>query len=127
MIGDLNHGMQRWIDWNLIVDQNGGPRHVDGGFAAPLFLNASGEVVQTVAYAYLNLIMNAIPAGSVRIGCSAFAPSVEVTAVRTPQNRIGILLYHPAKEKELVHIRIAGQVISVTLPAESLTEVAIST
>ena len=127
MIGDLNHGMQRWIDWNLIVDQNGGPRHVDGGFAAPLFLNASGEVVQTVAYAYLNLIMNAIPAGSVRIGCSAFAPSVEITAVRTPQNRIGILLYHPAKEKELVHIRIAGQVISVTLPPESLTEVAIST
>ena len=23
IIGDLNHGMQRWIDWNMIVDRQG--------------------------------------------------------------------------------------------------------
>ena len=126
MIGDLNHGMQRWIDWNLIVDQDGGPRHVEGGFAAPLFLNASGTVVQTIAYAYLSLFMSAVPASSVRIGCSTFAPSVEATAVRTPQNSICVLLYHPAQEETAVHIRISGQVISVTLPPESLTEISLN-
>lgn len=125
LIGDLNHGMQRWIDWNLIVDKDGGPRHVDGGFAAPLYVNASGDVVQTVAYAYLNLFMSAIPAGSVRIGCSVFASSVEAAAVRTPQNSMRVLLYHPAQEETLVHIRVLGNVISAALPPESMTEVAI--
>lgn len=125
LIGDLNHGMQRWIDWNLIVDQDGGPRHVDGGFAAPLFLNASGEVVQTVAYAYLNLFMSAIPAGSVRIGCSVFSSSVEATAVRTPESNIQVLLYHPAPQEALVHFRVSGKVVSAELPPESLTEITI--
>ena len=55
--------MQRWMDWNLIVDQDGGPRHVPGGFAAPLTLDAAGRVVQTPAFSWIRLIMEAVPAG----------------------------------------------------------------
>ena len=39
IIGDLNNGMNRWIDWNLCVDKNGGPRHVSSGFGAPVCAN----------------------------------------------------------------------------------------
>merc|ERR1719436_600444 len=29
IIGDLNAGAVGWIDWNLLLDQDGGPNHVD--------------------------------------------------------------------------------------------------
>ena len=44
LIGDINHGMQRWIDWNLCVDRTGGPRHVPGGFAAPIVAEDDGSL-----------------------------------------------------------------------------------
>ena len=125
IIGDLNHGMQRWIDWNLIVDHNGGPRHVEGGFTAPIVLNEANAVVRTLSYEYIKLFMLAIPVGSVRIGCSTFSTSVEAVAVQTPGKDIHIILFHPEKEETLVHLRVSGRVVSVTLPPESLTEVAI--
>ena len=35
MIGNLNAGMNRWIDWNFLVDKDGGPRHgVPMGFTS---------------------------------------------------------------------------------------------
>ena len=125
IIGDLNQGMQRWIDWNLIVDQDGGPRHVPGGFAAPLTLNAAGEVIRTPAYAWLNLIMQAVPAGSVRIGKSVYGAAVEAAAVKTPEGRVQALLFYPGKQEEHVYLRLAGQVISAVLPGESLTCISI--
>ena len=44
IIGNLNNGMNRWIDWNLCVDKNGGPRHVSSGFGAPICANEDGSL-----------------------------------------------------------------------------------
>ena len=125
ILGDLNHGMNRWIDWNLIVDQEGGPRRVEGGFAAPLVLREDGSVQETAAYSFLRLIMDAVPAGSVRVGCSSYSASVECTAVRTPEGDLHVLLFHPGAAPESVVLRVSGQVIPVELPGESLTAVRI--
>ncbi|MBQ9251197.1 MAG: glycoside hydrolase [Clostridia bacterium] len=124
IIGDLNSGMNRWIDWNLIVDPNGGPRHVAGGFAAPLVYGADGKVIRTVTFEYLSLIMDAIPSGSVRIGCSSYGAEVEAVAVSSPDEKeIRVLLFQRGNKKTTVNLRLAEQVISVELPPESLTSV----
>lgn len=39
MIGNLNAGMNRWIDWNFLVDKDGGPRHVPMGFTSGLIVD----------------------------------------------------------------------------------------
>ncbi len=124
MIGDLNHGMNRWIDWNLIVDQTGGPRHVPGGFAAPLVDLGNGRVLRTPAYEWLRLIMEHVPAGSVRIGCSSYGPGTEATAVLDPEGcSLHVLLFHHAASEEEINLRLLGHVITVTCPPESLTAV----
>ena len=125
MIGDLNHGMHRWIDWNMIVDQNGGPRHVEGGFAAPLICDTDGRVHRTITHHYLSLIMETIPAGSVRIGHSEYGASIEVTAVRIPTGEINVLILHQGIKEENANLRIHGKVITVTLQPESLTSISI--
>ena len=125
MIGDLNHGMERWIDWNMIVDMEGGPRHVPGGFAAPLLLDGKDGVIRTRAYECLRLIMDTIPAGSVRIGSSSYAQKEEAVAVRLPDGEIRVLILHPTAKEETVFLRLDGRVITVSLPADSLTAVSV--
>ena len=36
---DLQHHFNGWIDWNLVLDQNGGPNYVDNTVDAPLIVD----------------------------------------------------------------------------------------
>ena len=122
IIGDLNHGMQRWIDWNMVVDRNGGPRRVPGGFAAPLVLEADGTLTQTLSYAYLRAIAEVIRPGAVRIGKSVFGSAVEAAACRNADGTCGVVLLNRSQGDEVVNLRLSGKIVQgILLPAGTLT------
>ncbi|MBQ9614243.1 MAG: glycoside hydrolase family 30 protein [Lachnospiraceae bacterium] len=122
IIGDLNHGMQRWIDWNLIVDRKGGPRHVPGGFGSPVVYEEDGTFSKTIAYEYLNLIAKTVRAGAVVLGKSIYGKDAEAAAVRNTDGSIGVLLLNQTAEEIRVNIRFCGQIIrDVVLPAKTLS------
>lgn len=122
IIGDLNHGMQRWIDWNMIVDKNGGPRRVPGGFAAPLVLGNDGEVIETVAYAFISAIADVIRPDATRIGKSVFGRDVEVAACKNADGAIGVVLLNRSESETAVNLRMSGKIIQgIELPAGTLT------
>lgn len=124
IIGDLNGGMQRWIDWNMIVDEQGGPRHVGGGFAAPLVADEAGGYRSTLLYAYLKRIGQAIRPGAVRIGKSVYGRNVEAAAVRNADGAYAVLLLNRAGEDVSVNLRLSGRIAQgIRLPAGTLTTV----
>lgn len=123
IIGDLNHGMQRWIDWNLIVDRTGGPRHVPGGFAAPIVYEEDGTYSRTISFEYLLEISKAVKPGCVRIGSSVYSKEVEATAVRNPDGSFGVLLLNQEDLDLTIYIRVNGYIIEAVLPAHTMNTV----
>lgn len=121
MLGDINQGMNRWIDWNLIVDRQGGPRHVPGGFAAPLLAERDGTCTETMMYRYIRLIAQSIPRDSVRLGVSCYITRVEMAALRCPDGSISLLLLNPTAADEPLTLRMDGLVCDVSAPAHSLS------
>jgi len=126
IIGDLNCGMQRWIDWNMVVDRRGGPRRVPGGFAAPLVVEDDGRLTETVSYAFLRAIARAFRPGAVRIGKSVYGREVETAACRNADGTIAAVLLNRAGEDVSVNLRMSGKIVQdVKLPAGTLTTVEI--
>ena len=39
MIHDFNNGAVAWTDWNILLDENGGPNHVGNFSFAPIHAN----------------------------------------------------------------------------------------
>ena len=126
MLGDLNHGMQRWIDWNMMVDRTGGPRHVPGGFAAPLVFEADGSFSRTPSYEYIKLISKTLRPGCVRIGCSVYGREVEACAGKNEDGTVGVMLLNRTGEEVTVNLRISGKLIEVPLIADSFSAVLLS-
>lgn len=124
ILGDLNHGMHRWIDWNLVVDRVGGPRHVPGGFAAPMVAEEDGSYTKTVSYEYILEIAKAVQQGAVRIGTNVYSTQVEVTAVRNKDGFIGIVLLNRQKPID-IFVRLNGWIMDVHLPQNSLSSIII--
>lgn len=126
LIGDLGHGMNRWIDWNMLVDRAGGPRHVFGGFAAPLVVEDDGSVAQTPSYAYLREISRTVRPGCVRVGSSCYDSDLDVVAVRNPDGGVGIVLQNRSEAARQVSLRMSGQIATLDLPAKTLVTVQVA-
>lgn len=123
IIGDINHGMNRWIDWNLCVDRTGGPRHVPGGFSSPILAEDDGSFTRTVSFEYLLLISHIIKPGSVRLGSTVWSDDVEAAAVRRPDHSMGVLLLNNKDQNRNVALRFDGMLCELPVPANTLTGV----
>ena len=54
IINDLNRYTVGWIDWNLLLDERGGPNHVGNYCSAPIIVNTkTQELLYQSSYFYL--------------------------------------------------------------------------
>lgn len=125
MIGDLNHGMNRWIDWNLCVDKTGGPRHVASGFGAPVCANEDGTYRKLLTYYYIGHFSRYILPGARRIGASGCDDAVEFTAAKNPDGSIAVVLLNRGEKDKSYAIRMDGKVIRIALPAKTINTLCI--
>lgn len=94
IIGNLNGGIRGSLDWNLLLDAQGGPNHVGNFCEAPIMLTADEKDFEIRSeYYYIGHFSRFIHPGAVSIGCSTYEPNVEVTAFRNPDGtRVSVLL-----------------------------------
>jgi glucosylceramidase len=43
IMADLNHWAHGWVDWNLILDDQGGPNHLNNTCDAPIIMTQAGD------------------------------------------------------------------------------------
>lgn len=126
IIGNLNAGMNRWIDWNLCVDKDGGPRHVPGGFTASMIVYDDGTYRCNLTYDYIRHFSKYIMPGARRIGFSRCDDKVEMTAAKNPDGSVTAVLLNKSGEDAGYAIRLDGRVIRIQLPARTLSTLVIS-
>jgi glucosylceramidase len=57
MIGDLQNWANGWVDWNIILDMQGGPNHLQNWCDAPIIADAkAGKLYYQIPYYYMGQI-----------------------------------------------------------------------
>ena len=125
MIGNLNAGMNRWIDWNFLVDKDGGPRLVPMGFTSGLIVDDDFHYRKPIMYHYIGHISKYIAPGAKRIGWSKYGANLDVTAAVNPDGSYVVILLNRTKEDSGCFLRVNGHIMRVDLPAETLSTVVI--
>ena len=70
IINDLNRWTVAWIDWNLLLDERGGPNHVGNYCSAPIIVNTkSQEILYQSSYFYLGHFSRFFKRGDKIIEC----------------------------------------------------------
>ena len=121
IIGNLNAGMENWIDWNFCVDKDGGPRHVPYGFAAGMIVNEDGSFRTNLIFDYIGHFSRYIQPGAKRMGFSRCDQHVEVTAAVNPDGSIAVVALNQENEDRAYAFRINGQVIRTHMPARTIS------
>lgn len=121
IIGNLNHGMNGFYDWNLVLDEIGGPNHVGNYCDAPfLYDRKEKKLIKRNTANYLWHFSHFIQEGAVRIGLSNYSDKLEATAVQNPDGSIAVILLNRTKEAIPVNIRMGGELVRMNVRAEAI-------
>lgn len=123
IIGDLNHGMTAFYDWNLLLDEKGGPNHVGNYCQAPfLFDTEKGVLMPQLLQKHFCHFSHFIKEGAKRIGFSRYTDGLDVTAYENPDKKFIFVMFNREKEEVKAVIRLQGQIIELNVkPGEICT------
>ncbi len=122
IIGNLNAGMNLFLDWNLLLDRRGGPNHVANYCDAPVMCDLEADTVEVkLSHGYIGHFSRYIEPGARRIATSTFSSKLELVAVQNPDGAIVLVVMNPTDDDVAARVRIGGRLASLHLPPQSIS------
>ena len=121
IINDLNHWTVGWIDWNLLLDEQGGPNHV-GNFCSAPFLAVPAEdgLHPQSSYAALGHFARHVRPGAQRVLCAATREALECTAFANPDGSVAVVVLNRSEHDIAFSLAIDGVPHAADLPAHAI-------
>jgi glucosylceramidase len=126
IIGCLNNQVDGWVDWNMVLDRQGGPNWFKNWCVAPVIVDdKNDEVYFTPLYYVMSHFSKFMRPGAVKIGCEANNKDLKITAVQNPDNSIALVIFNPTEVKHTLEIQINNQNTVISIDAKALQTVVI--
>jgi glucosylceramidase len=119
MIMDLNNWSNGWVFWNLLLNQNGGPRHAGGEHGTNIItadLN-TGKLIFNPPHYTFGQFSRFIKPGARRIACTSSNDSLIATAFVNPDGKIAVVIFNLGKTDMGFQLWIEGKALKNTIPA----------
>ncbi|HSL45355.1 MAG TPA: glycoside hydrolase family 30 protein [Anaerolineales bacterium] len=127
MINDLNRWTVGWIDWNLLLDETGGPNHVGNYCSAPLMIDTrSCEILYQSSYYYIGHFSRYIRPGAQRIGCASDSGALETTAFINPDSQIAVVVLNRTSQPVPYALQFEGLSASLESQPNSIVTLLLS-
>ncbi len=122
MINDFNNGMVGFTDWNILLDETGGPNHVQNFCFAPVHGDTkTGQLIYTNAYYYIGHFSKFIQPGAKRIISSASRSQLLTTAFLNPDGTTVVIVMNDSSIKTPYFLWINGKATEVTALPHSIS------
>ncbi len=93
MINDFNNGTVAWTDWNILLDETGGPNHVGNFCFSPVHGNTqTGELTFTNAYYYIGHFSKFIRPQAKRVSSASSSNNLLTTAFQNTDGSLVIIV-----------------------------------
>ena len=110
MIHDFNSGMTGFTDWNILLDETGGPNHVQNFCFAPIHGNTkTGELIYTNEYYYIGHFSKFIKPGAKRIISSASRSQLLTTAFKNENGQVIVIIMNQSNNKTPYNLWVNGK------------------
>ena len=121
MVNDLSRWTAGWIDWNLLLDEHGGPNHVGNFCSAPVLAEPAADALHhQSSFWYLGHFARFIQPGAERVLCAATREALECTAFINPDHSCAVVAMNRSDEALPFNLAIDGARHALALPARSI-------
>jgi glucosylceramidase len=122
IMGDINNWLEGWIDWNIVLNEQGGPNHVGNFCDAPVIVDTkTGEVHYNSSYYYIGHFSKYIKPNAVRIGYELNHEFLKAVSFQNEDGSIVAVVMNVEGKPEPFTISVGGQTARAELPEHSIT------
>lgn len=121
IIGCLNNYVDGWIDWNMVLNKQGGPNWVRNWCIAPIIVDEEkDEVYFTPLYYTMAHFSKFIRPGAVRIGFENADNDLTITAAQNPDGSVVVVLFNPTENIKHVEISVEEKKLYSEISSKAL-------
>lgn len=121
IIGCLNNNVDGWIDWNMVLDKQGGPNWFKNWCTAPVIVDTDkGEVYFTPLFYTIAHFSKFIRPEAVRIGFENPDKDLMVTAAKNRDNSIAVVLFNPTENQKEIKLKIESKELQFRISAKAI-------
>src|SRR5712691_7237632 len=114
MINDFNSGTVGWTDWNILLDEMGGPNHVRNFCFAPVHADTNtGQLIYTSSYYYIGHFSKFVRPGAKRIASSPSRSPLLSAAFINTDGKVSVVVMNKSDQKISYYLWLDGQAAEV--------------
>jgi glucosylceramidase len=125
MIEDFNHFNEGFIDWNMVLNEQGGPNHVGNFCDAPiLYDRRNQQLIINYTYAVIGHFSRHIPPGSYRIHHEGNVPEgLRLVSYQTPDHAIVLVILNSSQQTIALTYTVLNETLTVQCLSDSIITV----
>jgi len=118
MINDFKGGAVGWTDWNILLDETGGPNHTGNFCFAPVHADTrTGQLIYTNAFYYIGHFSKFVHPGAKRIAVSTNRPALQTTGFLNKDGSIVVIVMNTTDQPLPYHLMFKGKAaVAESLP-----------
>jgi len=121
MINDFNAGTVGWTDWNILLNQEGGPNHVGNLCFAPVHADLnSGDLIYTPSYYYIGHFSKFIRPGAKRLSTVSSRSHLLSTSFINPDQSVATVVMNPTDNNIEYRLMVGTQESLQEIPAHGI-------
>ena len=126
IIGCLNNYVDGWIDWNMVLDTQGGPNWFKNWCVAPVLVDpVKDEVYFTPIYYTLAHFSRFIRPNAVRIGINNPDKDLLVTAAKNVDGTIAVVVFNEGKVKKNIKLILDNKSVAIAIAEQAIQTIII--
>ena len=121
ILGDLKNGTSAYYDWNIVLDEKGGPNYVDNFCDAPvLYRRGAKNCEYNLSFHYIGMISRYIKPGAVRVETSVYDDAFDNAAFRNADGTLVLVILNRTDTEAKFSCRYDGEVYDFNLEKHSI-------
>ncbi len=121
IIGNFNNYCNAFCDWNLLLDEKGGPNHVGNFCDSPIMADVNkDEVYIHDSYYYIGHFSKFVKKGARRIGSSKWTSLIDTVSFENPDGSIVTVVLNATDYSVPVSVYNDGEMINISTCPHSI-------
>ena len=127
MINDFNNGTVAWTDWNILLNEYGGPNHVGNFCFAPVHGDtSSGKLLFTNSYYYIGHFSKFIRPGAKRVSSGTTSNRISSTSFLNQDGSLVVIALNEEEEAVDYFLTIGDKSTQLKIPKHSIQTIVFS-
>lgn len=124
LVQDFNAGAVGWTDWNILLDERGGPNHAGNFCFAPVHADTrTGELHYTPSFFFLGHFSKFVRPGARRVSATTNRSALQVTAFLNTDGRLMTVVLNTSDMPFSYRLQLDAEEAEVTIPAHAIQTV----